>query len=66
MSVVYKGYYIKPHKAHPNNVVISTSGIGGKIPDILGGLFTSTGVAKNAIDTYLEGKTRSAEKVSKG
>lgn len=66
MSIVYKGYYIKPNKAYPNNVVISTSGIGGKIPDSLGGLFTSTGVAKSAIDSYLEGKTKNAKEISKG
>lgn len=67
MTLEFKGYYIKPHKQYPNNYVVSTSGIGGKIPDILGGLFTSTGVAKQAILRYLEGKApESDKKISKG
>lgn len=52
----YKGYYIKPDKQFPNNCVIVTTGRGGKIPNILDGLFTSVQTAANAIDKYLMAK----------
>lgn len=52
----YQGYLIKPDKNSPTNYVIATEGQGGKIPLVLDGLFTSTGIAKRAIDTYIETK----------
>lgn len=52
----YKGYYIKPDKITPNNCVIVTEGRGGKIPNVLDGLFTSVQIGMNAVDKYLMGK----------
>lgn len=59
----YRGYYIKPHKEHPKSYVIVTEGRGGKIPDIMAGMFTDKGTARSVIDFYLankdtNGKTR--------
>lgn len=62
----YKGYYIKPDKITPNNCVIVTEGRGGKIPNVLDGLFTSIQTAVNAIDKYLMVKeVANDEKVDK-
>lgn len=57
----YKGYYIKPHKEHPKSYVIVTEGRGGKIPDIMTGMFTDRGTAKSVIDTYLAYKETNAK-----
>lgn len=54
--IEYKGFQIKPHSTLPTNFVIATAGRGGKIPDAFLGLFTSTGLVKEMIDKYLEGK----------
>lgn len=56
MSKEYRGYYIKPDKQYPNNCVIVTAGRGGKIPNVLDGLFTSVKVGMDAVDQYLMGK----------
>ena len=56
--IEYKEYQIKVSKEFPNCVLVVTAGRGGKIPDVLSGLFTSPSVAKVAIDTYLELKGR--------
>lgn len=58
MIHTYRGYLIKPHKEFPTSVVIATEGKGGKIPDILQGLFTSLGTAKVEIDKYLATKIK--------
>lgn len=67
---IYNGFQIKPHKEYPSSVIIVTDGKGGKIPDILGGLFTSRGIAKTMIDKYLMSKqkkdTDNAETSSQG
>lgn len=55
--IEYRGYQIKPHKEHPSNYIIVTTGKGGKIPDMFSGLFTSTGLAKTLIDVYLDTKS---------
>jgi len=60
MIYEYKGYQIKPHKEIPTNYIVVTEGKGGKIPNALSGLFTSTGVAKTNIDSYLERKAVNA------
>lgn len=52
----YKNYQIKPDKQYPNNYVIVTAGRGGKIPNVLDGLFTSERICMLAIDKYLNGK----------
>ena len=62
--IEYRGYQIKPHKQLPTSYVVATTGQGGKIPDVLGGLFTSTGLIKKLIDQYLEGKTANGKKTN--
>lgn len=52
----YKGYLIKPSKENSNSYSIATAGRGGKIPDVMGGVFTSVGWAKSVVDTYTEQK----------
>jgi hypothetical protein len=52
----YKGYLIKPSKNSPMNYCVVTEGQGGKIPNVLDSLFTSTGLAMAAIDEYLDNK----------
>lgn len=54
----HEGYDIKPHKEVPTCYIIVTSGKGGKIPDVLSGLFTTPDIAKATIDKYLETKPR--------
>lgn len=54
----YRGYLVKPHKEFPTSLTIATEGKGGKIPDILGGLFTSLGTCKTEIDKYLSTKNK--------
>lgn len=51
--IVYEGYQIKQSKQMPTLYVIVTDGKGGKIPDVLSGMFTSTPIAKQEIDNYL-------------
>lgn len=60
----YKGYYIKPNERLPNSFVIVTEGRGGKIPNILGGIFTSVGIARKMIDKYLSTKPVVKEKAN--
>lgn len=55
---IYKGYQIKPHKEYPSSCIIVTDGKGGKIPDVLSGLFTSKGLAALTIDKYLDTKVK--------
>lgn len=61
----YKGYQIKGHKEFPSLSIVVTAGQGGKIPDALSGMFTSGGIAKLAIDKYLETKPKKEEKDGK-
>lgn len=53
MIYEYKGYQIKPSKENPSSYIVVTEGRGGKIPKVLDGLFTSMGIAKDRIDSYL-------------
>jgi hypothetical protein len=63
----YKGYLITPSDQNPHSYKIATAGRGGKIPDVMGGLFTSRGWAKEVVDLYLESKGRKDnEEVGKG
>jgi hypothetical protein len=52
----YEGYQIKPHRETPSCYIVVTSGKGGKIPDILSGMFTTRTIAKQNIDMYLANK----------
>jgi hypothetical protein len=59
MSIVeYQGYQIKPHREVPTNYIVVTAGKGGKIPNVLDGLFTTPAYAKHAIDNYLASKVK--------
>lgn len=49
----HKGYMVKPYKPVPNVLVIATVGQGGKVPNILSGLYTSYNTAVRAIDDYV-------------
>lgn len=64
---IYQGYQVKPHRDYPASLIIVTDGKGGKIPDCLAGIFTSRGIAKLAIDKYLDTKdkkdTKNAEAI---
>lgn len=51
--IEYRGFQIKPHKEFPSHKVIVTAGRGGKIPNILSGMYTSAGIAITEIDKYL-------------
>lgn len=68
--MVYKGYIISPASSGAKCYSIATEGRGGKIPDIMGGVFTSRGVAMQLIDAYVESKQKNVksndEKSSKG
>lgn len=54
--VQYKGYDIKPQVNLPMSYIIVTSGRGGKIPDVMSGLFTHPSICKAEIDKYLANK----------
>ncbi len=53
---IHNGYEVKPHKEHPMSYIVVTAGKGGKIPNMLGGMFTSPTIAMNEIDKYLASK----------
>lgn len=61
MIEIYEGYEVKPHKETPTSYIIVTAGKGGKIPNILSGLYTTPRYAKEAIDSYLSTKTKKDE-----
>lgn len=54
----YKGYLINPSTMSPKLYSVATEGRGGKIPNCLGGLFTTRTVAMKEIDRYLESKEK--------
>lgn len=58
----YHGYDVKPHKEVPTCYIVVTSGKGGKIPDVLSGLFTSRTIATQAISKYLDTKPKKEPK----
>lgn len=66
----FQGYLIKPDKNIPHHYVVSTEGRGGKIPDVLSGMFTTRDVARRAITSYLLSKPKKGiineEEISKG
>lgn len=65
MRTEYKGYYISPDKTTPSIYNIATTGRGGKVPDVLSGLFTTRALANKAIDQYLSTrKVKNAEAVN--
>lgn len=55
---IYKGYQIKPSREHPKTYIVVTDGKGGKIPDVLTGMFTSRRIAQDVIDNYLASKPK--------
>lgn len=50
----YRGYLINPAPQSPSLLKLAVQGQGGKLPDILTGLFTDYNTAKRDIDTYLD------------
>lgn len=58
MIRIHSGYQVKPHKEHPASYIVVTDGKGGKIPDMLTGLFTSPAIAIQTIDRYLDSKKK--------
>lgn len=50
----YRGYIIKPADRSPALVKVVTEGQGGKIPNVLTGLFTHPADVKQKIDDYLD------------
>jgi len=54
--MIYKGYIVKAHPLSPTLLTVATEGKGGKIPNVLSGLFTSHHTVKAIIDQYLETK----------
>ena len=68
MQIEYKGYLISPVSTGPKLYYIATAGRGGKIPNIMSGSFTSTGLAKQTVDMYLESNKKQADdkEISKG
>ena len=66
MIHTYRGYLIKPHPQFPVSFTVATEGRGGKIPDMLSGLFTSLGTVKNAVDQYLLTKPKGIKNDEEG
>jgi hypothetical protein len=64
--IEYEGYLVKPYKEVPTSYVVVTAGRGGKIPDVLSGLFTSPAIAKGEIDRYLATKPRKEKDAEAG
>lgn len=68
--IIYKGYQIKPHTHVPTAHIVVTDGKGGKVPDVLTSLFTTSVYAKAAIDKYLDSKpvkeVKNDKEVNKG
>ncbi len=58
MIRIHEGYQIKPHKEVPTCYIVVTDGKGGKIPDVLSGLFTTPEFAKAEINRYLASKPK--------
>ncbi len=50
----YKGFIISSAPTSPSLYKVATEGQGGKIPNVLLGLFTSKDVVTQLIDMYLE------------
>lgn len=52
----YRGYIIAPVPHSPTLVKVAVEGQGGKVPNILVGMFTSTTAVMELIDKYLAEK----------
>lgn len=57
----YKGYLITPAQGAAKCYSIATAGQGGKIPQVMTGLFTSTGIAKQVVDMYIALKQKNVK-----
>jgi hypothetical protein len=70
MIEIYKGYQVKPNPKTPTSYIVVTDGKGGKVPDVLTSLFTTSVYAKAAIDKYLDSKpvkeVKNGKEVDKG
>lgn len=59
MRIIHKGYLIQTDKAFPSVYRVAIEGQGGRIPNILSGVFTSPSVAMELIDAYTAQKETS-------
>lgn len=70
MIEIYKGYQVKPNPKIPTSYIVVTDGKGGKVPDVLTSLFTTSVYAKAAIDKYVDSKpvkeVKNGKEVDKG
>jgi hypothetical protein len=53
---IHEGYQIKPSKVISTAYIVVTDGKGGKIPNVLSGMFSSVTEAVKSIDLYLSAK----------
>lgn len=63
---IYEGYQIKASKEHPTLKIVVTDGRGGKVPDVLSGMYTSDIFAMRDIDYYLAMKPRKEKNAETG
>lgn len=63
--VTYEGYIIKADKLIPSMYIVVTEGKGGKVPDMLTGMYTTPTFAKKDIDRYLKVKPMRGNKDGK-
>lgn len=63
---VYRGYIISPVPHSPTLMRVAVEGQGGKVPNVLTGMFTSYTTVMEIVDKYLESKlVQESEDVSK-
>lgn len=53
----YRGYIVAPVPHSPTLLKVATEGQGGKIPNVLNGMFTSYTAVVEIVDRYLATKT---------
>lgn len=56
--IEYRGYYINNSRTYPGSYDLAIKGQGGRIPNVMKGIFTSVGDSKKAIDAYLDTRTK--------
>lgn len=66
MKESYKGFYVTFDEKNPRLVRVATEGKGGKIPNVLTGLFTSKQVVYNIIDSYVAQKQNAKTETEAG
>lgn len=59
--MTYRGFILKADINMPNIIRVVTEGKGGRIPNLLSGMFSSRTEAIKRIDLYLEGKGKKSD-----